>query len=172
MIHSFGPIADDTCRILILGSIPGGESLRKRQYYGHGRNSFWRVIYALFGEVYEQDYERRTEFLLKHNIALWDVIKSCKREGSLDSHIKDPVINDFPSFFKEHPGITHVFFNGQIAYELFKRYIGFDFKGMSFTYLKSTSPAHAITYEDKLNDWHKVIDALNLKPVKTDNLLG
>jgi TDG/mug DNA glycosylase family protein len=160
MIHSFGPIADSKCRILVLGSIPGGESLRKGQYYGHGRNGFWHVIYALFGEAYEQDYEKRTEFLLEHNIALWDVVKSCEREGSLDSHIKDPVINDFTGFFKEHPNIKHVFFNGQKAYGLFKRNIGFDFKGVSFTYFKSTSPAHAITFEEKLKDWHKVIEAL------------
>ncbi len=160
MIHSFGPIADGKCRILVLGSIPGEESLRKGQYYGHGRNGFWYVIYALFDEEYERDYNKRTEFLLKHNIALWDVIKSCERQGSLDSHIKDPVINDFAGFFKEHPGIKHVFFNGQKAYGLFKSNIGFGFKGVSFSYLKSTSPANAITYEEKLKDWHKVIEAL------------
>lgn len=160
MIHSFGPIADENSRVLILGSIPGIESLRKGQYYGHDRNGFWHVIYALFEQEYEHDYEKRTEFLLRHNIALWDVIKSCDREGSLDAHIKDPVINDFGSFFAQHPGIKSVFFNGRTAYGLFKKHIAFNFKGVSFAYLMSTSPAHAVTFERKLKDWRKVIDAL------------
>ncbi len=174
IIHSFGPIEDRNCRILILGSMPGGESLRKRQYYGHDRNGFWRVIYALFGQTYEGDYEKRTAFLLSRNIALWDVIKRCEREGSLDSNIKNPVMNDFHGFFKTHPRIDHVFFNGRKAYELFKRHIGFSFDGITFTYLRSTSPAHAAaSFEDKLRDWRAVLVALDIcRPQKAYSFLG
>lgn len=119
------------------------------------------MMYALFGAPYEQDYEARIRFLLRQRIALWDVIKSCEREGSLDSNIKNPVINDFKGFFKGHPRIKHVFFNGRKAHDLFKRYAGFAFDGVTFTYLKSTSPAHAaMGFEGKLKDWRKVLEAL------------
>jgi hypoxanthine-DNA glycosylase len=150
--------------VLILGSIPGEASLRKRQYYGHWRNGFWRVIYALFGEEYAEDYEQRKLFLLRRNIALWDVVKSCEREGSLDAHIKNPVINDFKSFFSEHPNIGYVFFNGRKAYELFARHTKLAFEGIEFSCLSSTSPANAISFESKLKDWHKVLLAISGSP--------
>lgn len=155
-IYSFEPIADRNSRILILGSIPGSASLIKRQYYGHERNGFWKVIYSLFEEDYEDDYGKRKMFLLSHDIALWDVIKSCEREGSLDSNIRNPEVNDFKEFFKEHPNIKKVFFNGQKAFALFKKTEGFQFEGISFTRLKSTSPANAVRLSEKLEDWRKV----------------
>jgi hypoxanthine-DNA glycosylase len=161
MIRSFPPIADERSRVLILGSVPSETSLRKRQYYGHERNGFWRVVYALFNEKYNEDYEERTRFLLRRGIALWDVIESCERQGSLDSHIKDPAINDFETFFRHNPGIAYVFFNGRKAYELFRKSTKHAFHGISFTYLMSTSPANAVTFETKLNDWRKVLAALN-----------
>lgn len=161
IIHSFGPIEDKDCLILILGTIASEESLRRGQYYGHGKNKFWPLIYALFEEEYEDDYEKRKRFLLSRGIALWDVVKSCERQGSLDSNIRNPVINDFESFFKSHPRIKRVFFNGRKAYDLFKRNVGFDNGDMKFTYLKSTSPAHAAaSFEDKLEDWGKILRAL------------
>lgn len=160
-IYSFEPVSDEKCRVLILGSVPGTASLRKEEYYGHERNGFWKVIYSLFGEEYEGGYDKRKKFLLNHGIALWDVIKSCEREGSLDSHIKNPEINDFESFFKKHPNIRNVFFNGKKAYGLFKKAMGFGFENIDFTCLKSTSPANAIKFEDKLGDWKKILSALN-----------
>ncbi|MGI5850037.1 MAG: DNA-deoxyinosine glycosylase [Christensenellales bacterium] len=161
MIYSFSPISNKQSKVLILGSIPGKESLRKGQYYGHDRNGFWRVIYGLFSEVYEPDYALRTQFLLQKGIALWDVIKCCEREGSLDSNIRNPIINDFGSFFRGHIGIKHVFFNGRMAYHLFKKHVGFAFEGILFTYLKSTSPAHAVAFETRLKEWRTVRAALN-----------
>lgn len=158
MIYSFDPIVNDNSRALILGSIPGKESLRKLQYYGHDRNYFWRVIYALMGEAYQQDYNERKRFLLTNGIALWDVVKSCEREGSLDANIKNPIANDFPTFFKCHPNIKHVFFNGRMAYNIFKKQVGFMFEGVMFTYLGSTSPAHAVKFEERIDDWHKILD--------------
>jgi len=167
-IHSFPPVAGDDARALILGSIPGEESLKKGQYYGHERNGFWRIVYALFGRRYEEDYEARKRFLIERGIALWDVIESCEREKSLDSNIKNARVNDFAGFFKEHPAIRHVFFNGGAAYALFKKNVGFGFEGIEYTRLKSTSPAHAVKFEDKLSDWEKVREALREGPARRD----
>ncbi len=157
MIYSFAPIADENSEILILGSIPGGESLRKRQYYGFDKNSFWKILFYLFGEDFRQDYKDKTEFLLRKRVALWDVIKSCERKGSLDSNIKNVTVNDFHSFFRCYTNIKHVFFNGRTAYNLFNRYIGFEFENLTFTYLGSTSPAHAVAFLQKINDWKKIL---------------
>jgi TDG/mug DNA glycosylase family protein len=157
-IHCFAPIADSHSEILILGSIPGVQSLLKNQYYGHDRNSFWRVIYALYGAPYDEHYDRRIMFLRKHRIALWDVIQSCQRQGSLDTNIKQPVINDFPRFFAEYPRISRVFFNGRKAYALFKRHVGFNQCGLRFNYLGSTSPAHAKSLEEKVAEWRRILE--------------
>ena len=71
-IYSFAPIADESCKVLILGTMPGVMSLKKQQYYGFERNAFWRIIYALFDQEPDNDYEMRRAFLLRHRIALWD----------------------------------------------------------------------------------------------------
>lgn len=157
-IHCFAPIVDSSSEILILGSMPGVRSLQKGQYYGHERNSFWRMIYALFDAPYEQDYDRRTAFLLRHHIALWDVVKSCRRQGSLDANIKHPVINDFARFFAQYPHISRVYFNGRKAHDLFKRHVGFDDFGLQFAYLGSTSPAHAKAFEKKVTEWRRILE--------------
>lgn len=154
--------------MLILGSIPGIESLRKKEYYGHERNDFWRIMYYLLNEEYVSDYSERVRFLIKHGIALWDVVKSCEREGSADTNIKHPVVNDFNGFFSSYPRIRHVFFNGRAAYKLFRKYIGFYFEsGITFTYLRSTSPAYAAVFERKISDWRAILTVLNNSPDKT-----
>lgn len=153
-ITSMPPIVCSNCRVLILGSIPGEESLRKQQYYAHPRNQFWRIIYALFDLTPDEDYNKRVEFMKSKGIALWDVIGSCKREGSLDSAIKDETANDFYKLFQENPRIKHVFFNGTKAYETFRKKVGFgSFEGITFTRLCSTSPALRSTFEEKLEVW-------------------
>jgi len=90
-IYSFEPIADEKCKVLILGTMPGVMSLKKQQYYGYDRNAFWRIMYALFDLVPDDDYERRKHFVLEHHIAVWDVLMACEREGSSDSDIKNPI---------------------------------------------------------------------------------
>jgi len=89
---SFPPIADSSCVCLILGSMPGEESLRRQQYYGHPRNAFWRIINE---NLPNRSYEDRCSFLLAHGIALWDVLKSAHRQGSLDSAIRNEKPNEF-----------------------------------------------------------------------------
>lgn len=162
-IYSFEPIVDENCKVLILGTMPGVISLKKRQYYGNVHNNFWGIIYSLFGEAVEEDYEKRKEFLLAHNIALWDVLEACEREGSSDSDIRDSVPNDFAWLFRNYPGITHVCFNGGPAERLFKRYVerrGVDVSGKAFHSLPSTSPAYTIGFEKKFERWRLLLTLL------------
>lgn len=156
-IDSLSPIADKNSKILILGSIPGKQSLEKQQYYGNNRNAFWKIIYTLFGGEYKDEYEEKIKFAKKNNIALWDVIENCNREDSLDSNIKNENPNDFESFLKQYPNIKHVFFNGAKAYDVFKKKVGFDrFKHITFEKLTSTSPANTISFDRKLEEWKKI----------------
>lgn len=159
-ITSFDPIFDSECRILILGSMPGGESLRRRQYYAHPRNRFWRILFELFDTATINEYEGKKDFLLRNNIALWDVAKSCNRTGSLDSNMKEVVVNDMDVFLKSSPGIHHVFFNGKKAFDIFKKEFGLEYPGIEFTRLGSTSPAHAVPFEKLLQEWRVVKDVL------------
>lgn len=153
MIKSFKPIIDSKCTTLILGSIPGVKSLELNQYYGHPRNQFWNVLYTLFDRGYEEDYEARKAFLLEHHIALWDVIKQCNREGSLDSAIQNEEVNDFKTLLADYPNIKSIVFNGDKAYKTFKKRVGFEFEGIAFYKLGSTSPAHAVRIEKRLEEW-------------------
>lgn len=158
-LQGFPPIADARCRILILGSMPGEASLRRAQYYGHPQNAFWRLMATLLSEPFTDDYAQKTAMLLRHGIALWDVVHRCERTGSLDSNIKNPEINDFASFFSLYPAIRRVYFNGQTAYNLFRKHTGFSFPGISLTKLGSTSPAHAVAFEKRIADWSRILKA-------------
>lgn len=162
-IYSFAPIVDDKCRVLILGTMPGVISLRRQQYYGNMQNNFWRIIYSLFEEPVDEDYDRRKAFLLLHHIAVWDVLRACEREGSSDSDIKDPVPNDFAWLFKSYPDIRSVCFNGGPAERLFKRHVekrGVDISGKTFYGLPSTSPAYTIGFEKKFEQWKLLLTLL------------
>lgn len=99
-IFSFPPIVDSNSRILILGSIPGVKSLEKQQYYGHPQNKFWKIIFELLNEDFTGDYGEKIRMLKKHRIALWDVIDSCERKGSLDSEIKNEEATKSRNFLK------------------------------------------------------------------------
>jgi len=167
-IKGFQPIVDEDAKILILGSMPSDISLQKQEYYGYQRNSFWAIMSALFTENGEgiNDYSLRKKMLLDNNVALWDVLQSCHRKGSLDVAIKmDSIkINDFTHFFFNHPSIHKVFFNGSKAEAIFKKYvfpeINDQFDYLQFTRLPSTSPAHAaMTLEQKTEIWQKEIKA-------------
>lgn len=161
MPKSFEPVIRSSSRILILGSMPGEESLRKREYYGNPRNQFWRILYSLFGREKDEVYEKRLEFALEHKIALWDVIESCQREGSLDSNIKEPSPHDFAWLYETYPQIQGVVFNGGKAYEVYRRQVGLMLKeGLGYLALPSTSPANTLRYEDKLEKWRSIIEYL------------
>lgn len=160
MIYSFAPIIDESCKLLLLGTMPGVESLRRRQYYGNERNAFWRVIYGLFGKEPDESYEKKKAFLLEHSIALWDVLEACEREGSSDGNIKDPVPNDFASLYLQYPNIRSVCFNGRFAGKLYERFVekrGVITSDKAFYYLPSTSPAYTIAFEKKLEQWRAIL---------------
>lgn len=154
LVSSFLPIIDERSRVLILGSMPGVESLRLQQYYANPRNQFWKIIYGIFDEVPSQAYLERISFIKAKNIAVWDVIANCYREGSLDSNIRDKQVNDFRALFKAYPSIATVMFNGGKAYETYKKWIGFGaIPELTFQKLTSSSPANTKKYEEKLKEW-------------------
>jgi len=162
--YSFPPIASPSAKILILGSMPGQASLDANQYYAHPRNAFWSIMHAMFGVDIEWDYEKRCQTLTEHHVAVWDVLKACDRQGSLDSNIDDASIeaNNFSDFFKHHPLITHLFFNGAKAEQTYHRHvqkhIESQWQSITSTRLASTSPAHAaVTLDKKIIQWQKVI---------------
>ena len=154
MPTSFAPIVNGESEILVLGSMPGDESLRKREYYGNPRNQFWRILYSFYGMEVEKVYENRLAFALEHRIALWDVIESCQREGSLDANIREALPHDFGNLFKKYPRIHVIAFNGGKAYDVYRRQVGLHLKeGLVYHSLPSTSPANTLRFEDKLEKW-------------------
>lgn len=165
VVRSFAPIADVSARILILGSMPGIESLRARQYYAHPRNVFWRIMGELVGASPDMPYAERNRWLKKAGIALWDVLAACTREGSLDAAIDERSIiaNDLVSFLAQHPRIRHVFFNGATAERCFRVHVqpALEAGALKLTRLPSTSPAHAArSYADKLRVWRCILESL------------
>lgn len=160
-IRSFPPLADPRARALILGSMPGAASLAAGQYYAHPHNAFWRILGALFGFDPRAPYALRVEAVLDARIAVWDVLATCVRHGSLDSNIEPTSQrpNDFARFFAEHPRIEHVFFNGTTAEACFRRSVipGLRAPILPSTRLPSTSPAHAsLDFSRKLAAWSAV----------------
>jgi len=160
-LYSFPPLANADSRMLILGSMPGKASLAAQQYYAHPRNAFWKIMASLFQFSEQAEYATRVHALLKANIAVWDVLHSCERPGSLDSSIVEDsiVANDFAHFFRHHRQIKQVFFNGGKAESAFKKYVLPTLPrnhSPTFLRLPSTSPAHAaLSFEKKLMAWRK-----------------
>jgi hypoxanthine-DNA glycosylase len=148
-VQSFPPIADAEARILILGSMPGTASLEAAQYYAHAQNLFWRILGEVTGAAPSLPYAARAKALKSCGIALWDVLASCAREGSLDSAIDDASIcaNDFVSFYRAHPAIAQVFFNGAKAEACYRKHVlpllAHGFGPQRYNRLPSTSPANA-----------------------------
>lgn len=159
-IHSFDPIINPQSRILILGTIPGKESLEKQQYYGNARNQFWKIIYTLFEADLVFNYEQRKQFLLDKRIALWDVIDNCIRKGSLDSDIKFEKVNDFTEIFSKYTNLEKIFFNGKKAQVIYERNVGIYIPGIVHETLPSTSPAYTISINKKIECWQKILELL------------
>jgi double-stranded uracil-DNA glycosylase len=163
--RSFPPIARPDARILILGSMPGQASLAAGQYYAHPRNAFWPIMATLLGFEATLDYPARTRALAAAGIAVWDVLHSCRRSGSLDSSIEAEslVVNDLARFLARHRAIEHIFFNGSAAEALFRKHLGAHpgTARLHLARLPSTSPAHAgLSFEQKLLFWSAVTNAL------------
>ena len=159
--YSFPPLINSSAKILILGSLPGEESLKQAQYYAHPRNAFWKIMFTVFNESYSEDYSIKCELLLKNHIALWDTVHSGSREGSLDSDIKNEIPNDIEGLLNEYQSISTILLNGKKAEAMYRRY--FNQVPVHTVTLPSTSPANArLNFEDKLNVWKEAINLRNL----------
>ncbi|MFW5442856.1 MAG: DNA-deoxyinosine glycosylase [Methylococcaceae bacterium] len=164
-IIGFAPIAKENAKILILGSMPSDMSLQKQQYYGHQRNAFWPIMLSLLNkniDLDQIDYSQRKKLLIENNIAVWDVLQSCHRSGSLDTAIKmnSIQVNPFYQFFTKHRLISKICFNGAKAESIYVKYVLPDvrdqFETMKYVRLPSTSPAHAaMTLLQKTQYWKK-----------------
>ena len=169
--HCFTAVDGPDATILILGSVPSVRSLAENRYYGHPRNAFWPIMRRILGFDSELDYEVEKKLLIANKIALWDVVASCRRVGSLDSAIRAETVapNDFESFFMEHPRVSRVFFNGGKAEELYRRLVLGEGRGncgacqalpddLTYVRLPSTSPAMAsLSFDEKLEMWRSAI---------------
>lgn len=157
---SFKPSIDNESKILILGSMPGIKSLEEQQYYAHPQNRFWKVMGNICNEpkLSELDYETKLKTLLNNNIALWDTIKSCKREGSLDSDIQNEKPNDIGKLLKTYPNIETICLNGNKSYSALKKYFPVLFEKYVCYRMPSTSPANArYSLNILIKEWSKII---------------
>lgn len=160
-------MAAPDAKILILGSMPGVRSLQAQRYYAHPRNAFWPIMAELLNVPTDAEYRARIDALRAHRIALWDVLDSCYREGSLDSAIRQSRLrtNDFAQFLEQHPRIDTVFFNGATAERIWLRHVVPELPAEqlppnSFR-LPSTSPAYAaMRFEEKRRHWSTILDWL------------
>ena len=159
-IAGFPPIAESGARSLVLGSVPSVASLEKSQYYGKPQNAFWRLTGELFGFDPALPYAERSAALAGAGIAVWDVVATCVRPGSLDSAIdmRSVEVNNFPVFFESYSDIEQVFFNGRKAEEIYMRRVAKLVEAlrpqMRYTSLPSTSPAMAsLDFAAKLERW-------------------
>jgi hypoxanthine-DNA glycosylase len=161
-LHSFAPIVDAEAEVLVLGSMPGAASLAAQQYYAHRHNAFWPIMAELLGFDRDAPYPARVAALQAAHIALWDVLQSCTRQGSLDARIApgSEVANDFVGFFASQPKISRVFFNGAKAEASFRRHVlpRLAAGQLQFCRLPSTSPAHAArSYAEKRDAWRTIL---------------
>lgn len=172
MVHSesFAPAETRQARILILGSMPGVKSLQEQQYYAHPQNAFWKIMAELFEFPQELSYRQRLQQLRDQKIALWDVMQTCFRTGSLDSAIEEDSIvpNDFENFFHQHPHIKQIFFNGTKAEHAFNKHVlpelSETHQAIARLRLPSTSPANArMKQEEKRAAWEIVRVTLEKK---------
>lgn len=173
LLTGFPAIAVLNAKVLILGSMPGVASLQAGQYYAHPRNQFWQILSAVLVDPPEpplplRSYGAREDFLKAHKIALWDVLSTCRREGSLDSAIRDEIVNDFSLFLQERPGLRHICLNGSKAALLFDRLVAptlppHIFRDLNLYRLPSTSPANAVcSLARKTEAWRVLKEALAL----------
>ncbi|MBE5952410.1 MAG: DNA-deoxyinosine glycosylase [Lachnospiraceae bacterium] len=154
--HGFLPVYDEESKILILGSFPSVKSREQGFYYGHPHNRFWKVVAALCEEPVPKTIEEKKTMLLKHHIAIWDVIDSCDIIGSSDSSIKNVVPADIAGLLQKTK-IERIFANGKTTEKLYNKYVK-EQTGKKITVLPSTSPANAVCSLDKLAEvWREEI---------------
>lgn len=162
-LHSFAPVVAPGAGLIILGSMPGAASLAAGEYYAHPQNIFWRLMITLFNAPSGLSYHDRKQLLTRHGIALWDVLASCIRPGSLDSDIAADsiMINDIPGLLETYPTIERLYFNGSTAERLFRQHVRLQpmrSNRLACKRLPSTSPANArYSFDDTLEEWKVIV---------------
>lgn len=165
--HPLEPVWSPESTVLLLGTMPSPASREVGFYYMHPQNRFWRVLPAIFGERLSlpnnspdttSAIAERKDFILRHNLSLWDVLASCQIEGAADSSIKQEIPNDFTEIFSNSK-ICRVFFTGKTAAALWKKHCSSYEKqfGLTCTCLPSTSPANARFTMEKLIEEYKIV---------------
>ena len=189
MLTGLAPLVSSQTRILILGSFPGVASLKAQQYYGHPQNQFWKILQAIWPSsaipISTSSYEIRSKWLLARGLGVWDVYAACEREGSLDSSIRQPVVNDFAQVLRWCPELQAIAHNGGESFK-HARHVSAALAGIErsagppqassapsggsvlhevksvgvlFHRLPSTSPANASwSFERKLAAWREVFE--------------
>lgn len=154
--HSFEPVYDRNSKILILGTLPSVKSRENNFYYGHKQNRFWKVLAHILNESVPESIDEKKQMLLKHNIAIWDVIQSCDIRGSSDSSIKNVEPTDIRRILN-NSDVKYIFANGNKAGQLYKKY-QLPITGIEAVVLPSTSPANAAWRFEKLCEaWKKIL---------------
>lgn len=153
--QSFNAIVFKDSEILILGSFPSLESFEKSFYYAHPRNQFWKLLSALTGFPIN-NRDQKICLLKEAKFALWDMVKSCRRENSLDTSLEEIEVNNLAEFLEEHPSIKKVAFTGRLSEKLFKMHFGY--LEIETVYLPSPSAAYAkMSFEMKLEHYKKLL---------------
>lgn len=153
LTHPFKPIVFKDTQTLILGSFPSIQSFEKNFYYAHPRNQFWKILESVTS--YPANTRDQRLWLLKEcKLGLWDMIKGCSRENSLDSSLENEEVNDLTAFLEVHPSITKLAFTGKKAESLFKTH--FAHLSIETVYLPSPSAAYAkMPFEKKVDEYKK-----------------
>lgn len=155
IIHPIPPVYDENSKVLILGSFPSVKSREACFFYGHPQNRFWKLLASIFEDDVPVTIEEKRAFLLRHNIAVWDVIKSCDIVGSSDASIKNVVPNDL-SIILDTANIRDIYVNGKTAYKYYEKYIK-KLIGREAICLPSTSPANAAWNIERLkSEWMQI----------------
>ena len=159
--RSFPPVADGRTRVLVLGSLPGEESLARRQYYANPRNHFWRLIGAVAGlDLVPLPYQARLEALLSSGIGLWDTVGAATRRGSLDGAIRGHSANDLAALAATLPELRAVGFNGGKSASLGVTQLA-GRTDLALVPLPSSSPAYTRPFEEKLSAWMRLAPFLS-----------
>ena len=160
--HPFDPIVFENSKILILGTFPSFKSIEDNFYYSHKQNQFWRLLASIYNEKIPTNIDDKIYFLKKYEIALWDMVKSCKRENSLDNSLKEIEVNNIELFLKNYPNIEHISFTGKRSQKLFEK--NFSYLKIRTDYLPSPSPAYKkLSFKQKLKIWQDLINPRDKK---------
>ncbi|MBW3519462.1 DNA-deoxyinosine glycosylase [Flavobacterium sp. NKUCC04_CG] len=156
MKYSFPPLITTNSRILILGTMPGEKSLQCQEYYGNKQNHFWKILFKVFDRTFTADYESKKILLEEFDLALWDVLERCERQGSLDSKIKGEIPNDLMGLLRKFPNIKYIVFSSKNAEKYFYKYFT---KTPELEYVTLPSPSGAnatMRLDQKIENWKKI----------------